>query len=110
VWSPRAQCDKQQYRLKMRQVLESEPAEVAELIVEPRATSHEPRAITPGDSCDDRGPSTPLRSAQDDTLERSDSGEERNAKSAWFAASSCAMAARSGHRRSSSPRELFSTG
>ena len=40
VWSPRAQCDKQQYRLKMREVLESEPnlhikqAEVAELIVE----------------------------------------------------------------------------
>ncbi len=40
VWSPRAQCDKQQYRLKMRAVLESEPnlhikqAEVAELIVE----------------------------------------------------------------------------
>src|SRR5262249_41029395 len=25
VWSPRAQCDKQQYRLKMREVLESEP-------------------------------------------------------------------------------------
>src|SRR5690348_5368602 len=40
VWSPRAQCDKQQYRLKMRQVLEGQPnlfikqAEVAELIVE----------------------------------------------------------------------------
>src|SRR5947209_2111238 len=40
VWSPRAQCDKQQYRLKMREVLESEPnldikqAEVADLIVE----------------------------------------------------------------------------
>jgi len=40
VWSPRAQCDKQAYRLKMRQVLESEPnlkikqAEVAELILE----------------------------------------------------------------------------
>jgi tRNA uridine 5-carboxymethylaminomethyl modification enzyme len=40
VWSPRAQCDKQQYRLKMRAVLESEPnlhikqAEVADLIVE----------------------------------------------------------------------------
>ena len=40
VWSPRAQCDKQQYRLKMREVLESElnlkikQAEVAELIVE----------------------------------------------------------------------------
>src|SRR5271156_1892307 len=41
VWSPRAQCDKQAYRLKMREVLESQPnlkikqAEVAELIVEP---------------------------------------------------------------------------
>jgi tRNA uridine 5-carboxymethylaminomethyl modification enzyme len=40
VWSPRAQCDKQQYRQKMREVLESQPnlfikqAEVAELIVE----------------------------------------------------------------------------
>ncbi|HEV2021930.1 MAG TPA: tRNA uridine-5-carboxymethylaminomethyl(34) synthesis enzyme MnmG [Terriglobales bacterium] len=40
VWSPRAQCDKQQYRLKMRQVLESQPnlhikqAEVADVIVE----------------------------------------------------------------------------
>ena len=40
VWSPRAQCDKQQYRLKMREVLESEPnlhikqAEVAGLVVE----------------------------------------------------------------------------
>ncbi len=40
VWSPRAQCDKQQYRLKMRQVLESQPtlkikqAEVVDLIVE----------------------------------------------------------------------------
>jgi len=38
VWSPRAQCDKQAYRLKMREVLESQPnlkikqAEVAELI------------------------------------------------------------------------------
>ncbi|HEV2988998.1 MAG TPA: tRNA uridine-5-carboxymethylaminomethyl(34) synthesis enzyme MnmG [Candidatus Angelobacter sp.] len=40
VWSPRAQCDKQQYRVKMREVLESQPnlhikqAEVAELLVE----------------------------------------------------------------------------
>jgi len=40
VWSPRAQCDKQQYRLKMREVLESESnlhikqAEVADLVVE----------------------------------------------------------------------------
>ena len=40
VWSPRAQCDKQSYRLKMREVLESQPnlkikqAEVADVIVE----------------------------------------------------------------------------
>ncbi len=40
VWSPRAQCDKQAYRLKMRDVLESQPnlkikqAEVADLIFE----------------------------------------------------------------------------
>ena len=40
VWSPRAQCDKQAYRLKMREVLENQPnlkikqAEVAELILE----------------------------------------------------------------------------
>jgi tRNA uridine 5-carboxymethylaminomethyl modification enzyme len=40
VWSPRAQCDKQAYRLKMREVLEGQPslkikqAEVAELIIE----------------------------------------------------------------------------
>jgi tRNA uridine 5-carboxymethylaminomethyl modification enzyme len=40
VWSPRAQCDKSQYRIKMREVLESQPnlhikqAEVAELMVE----------------------------------------------------------------------------
>ncbi len=45
VWSPRAQCDKQQYRLQMRQVLESQPnlkikqAEVVDLIVDgPRST------------------------------------------------------------------------
>ncbi len=46
VWSPRAQCDKQAYRLKMREVLESQPnlkikqAEVASLIVEDEQTSH----------------------------------------------------------------------
>ncbi|MGZ4789548.1 MAG: tRNA uridine-5-carboxymethylaminomethyl(34) synthesis enzyme MnmG, partial [Terriglobales bacterium] len=40
VWSPRAQCDKQAYRLKMKEVLESQPnlqikqAEVADLIFE----------------------------------------------------------------------------
>jgi tRNA uridine 5-carboxymethylaminomethyl modification enzyme len=40
VWSPRAQCDKKQYRIKMREVLEREPnlrilqAEVAELVID----------------------------------------------------------------------------
>ena len=40
VWSPRAQCDKQQYRVKMREVLESQPnlyikqAEVVDVILE----------------------------------------------------------------------------
>ncbi|HEY7354381.1 MAG TPA: tRNA uridine-5-carboxymethylaminomethyl(34) synthesis enzyme MnmG, partial [Terriglobales bacterium] len=49
VWSPRAQCDKQAYRLKMREVLESQSnlkikqAEVADLIVE---ESHQPSAIS----------------------------------------------------------------
>jgi tRNA uridine 5-carboxymethylaminomethyl modification enzyme len=47
VWSPRAQCDKQLYRVKMREVLESQPglhirqAEVVGLIVEEGlGTSH----------------------------------------------------------------------
>src|SRR5262249_12754119 len=45
VWSPRAQCDKQEYRLKMREVLEAQPnlkikqAEVADVIVEQSALS-----------------------------------------------------------------------
>lgn len=45
VWSPRAQCDKKQYRLRMKEILEQEPnlrilqAEVAELVLDenPRA-------------------------------------------------------------------------
>jgi tRNA uridine 5-carboxymethylaminomethyl modification enzyme len=50
VWSPRAQCDKQAYRLKMREVLEAQAnlkikqAEVAELIVEEPASGFGPRA------------------------------------------------------------------
>jgi tRNA uridine 5-carboxymethylaminomethyl modification enzyme len=58
VWSPRAQCDKQAYRLKMREVLESEPnlrikqAEVADLILEPAS-----------DSADDQEPTTNHRRA-----------------------------------------------
>ncbi len=44
VWSPRAQADKKEYRIKMRQVLEAEPnlrikqAEVVDLVVEARGT------------------------------------------------------------------------
>jgi tRNA uridine 5-carboxymethylaminomethyl modification enzyme len=40
VWSPRAQCDKQQYRVKMRQMLEAQPglfikqAEVIDLLID----------------------------------------------------------------------------
>jgi tRNA uridine 5-carboxymethylaminomethyl modification enzyme len=47
VWSPRAQCDKKQYRIRMREVLEREPdlrilqAEVAQLIIE-----ESPRRVT----------------------------------------------------------------
>ena len=53
VWSPRAQCDKQQYRLKMREVLESEPnlhikqAEVVELVVEELAGNQLPVTSNP---------------------------------------------------------------
>jgi tRNA uridine 5-carboxymethylaminomethyl modification enzyme len=52
VWSPRAQCDKQQYRVKMRQVLESQrnlfikQAEVIDLLIEPATEGK--RAIVRG--------------------------------------------------------------
>jgi tRNA uridine 5-carboxymethylaminomethyl modification enzyme len=45
VWSPRAQCDKKQYRIKMREWLENEPnlrilqAEVGELLLAPNELS-----------------------------------------------------------------------
>jgi tRNA uridine 5-carboxymethylaminomethyl modification enzyme len=75
VWSPRAQCDKQLYRVKMREVLESQPglhirqAEVVGLIVEEgsgdRAQGREEAG--PLRQAQDR-PSTSLHSAQDDGL------------------------------------------
>jgi tRNA uridine 5-carboxymethylaminomethyl modification enzyme len=46
VWSPRAQCDKQLYRVKMREVLESQPglhirqAEVVDLVIEDQGTGN----------------------------------------------------------------------
>jgi tRNA uridine 5-carboxymethylaminomethyl modification enzyme len=47
VWSPRAQCDKKQYRMKMREWLENEPnlrilqAEVGEMLFEPTAVGRQ---------------------------------------------------------------------
>jgi len=56
VWSPRAQCDKKQYRIKMREVLEAEPnlrmvqAEVGALQIEPGRR----RRVTGVELCDGR--------------------------------------------------------
>jgi len=97
VWSPRAQCDKQQYRLKMRAMLESEPnlhikqAEVAELIVEEvssfefQVSSDKTHQLPAGDSdsaiddnANNSGPSTRTEvPAQDDKTVLSVTGEER---------------------------------
>jgi tRNA uridine 5-carboxymethylaminomethyl modification enzyme len=78
VWSPRAQCDKQLYRVKMREVLEGQPglhirqAEVVGLIVEEgignREQGTESAVVpTPHSSGENLSPRTPvpLRSAQD---------------------------------------------
>jgi tRNA uridine 5-carboxymethylaminomethyl modification enzyme len=54
VWSPRAQCDKQLYRVKMREVLEAQPglhirqAEVADLVVEEGTRDEGPGTSVPG--------------------------------------------------------------
>ncbi len=46
VWSPRAQCDKKQYRLRMREILEKEPnlqilqAEVGQLLISDKLPKH----------------------------------------------------------------------
>ena len=76
VWSPRAQCDKQAYRLKMREVLESQPnlkikqAEVADLILEDSSFSQ----LSVSDDPSARFPlSTNLSSA-----ERSEAAAERS--------------------------------
>ncbi len=52
VWSPRAQCDKQAYRLKMREFLEAQPnlkikqAEVADLMIEENSGSIQHSALS----------------------------------------------------------------
>src|ERR1022692_1002150 len=77
VWSPRAQCDKQLYRVKMREVLESQPglhirqAEVVDLVVgqgsgvRDQGSGNREQGRARGA---DAGPSASLRSAQDDSL------------------------------------------
>jgi tRNA uridine 5-carboxymethylaminomethyl modification enzyme len=63
VWSPRAQCDKQQYRVKMRQVLESQSnlfikqAEVVDLLLDEQETGQE----STGDSATRRARGIRLR-------------------------------------------------
>jgi tRNA uridine 5-carboxymethylaminomethyl modification enzyme len=53
VWSPRAQCDKQAYRLKMREVLESQAnltikqAEVVDVVVEQFSVPSSQFSVTP---------------------------------------------------------------
>jgi tRNA uridine 5-carboxymethylaminomethyl modification enzyme len=60
VWSPRAQCDKQAYRLKMREILESQPnlkikqAEVSDVIVQQSLVDSRPSFA---DSNEDEGSS-----------------------------------------------------
>lgn len=54
VWSPRAQCDKQLYRVKMREVLESQPglhirqAEVVDLVIDEGKVNREEGTGTDG--------------------------------------------------------------
>jgi tRNA uridine 5-carboxymethylaminomethyl modification enzyme len=95
VWSPRAQCDKQAYRLKMREVLESQPnlkikqAEVADLIVE-RASSSGHRENR-GHEAGRRQDNANLSSSRHSDLSSCDS-----------ASSSCQSASSSRHSASSS--------
>ncbi|MGA2849723.1 MAG: tRNA uridine-5-carboxymethylaminomethyl(34) synthesis enzyme MnmG [Terracidiphilus sp.] len=69
VWSPRAQCDKQLYRVKMREVLEGQPglhirqAEVVNLVFDEREQGIGNRE----QGVQEAGPSTSLRYAQDDS-------------------------------------------
>jgi tRNA uridine 5-carboxymethylaminomethyl modification enzyme len=79
VWSPRAQCDKQLYRVKMREVLESQPnlhirqAEVVDVLMDDGRGTREQGIGNREQGSGDRepgpetaGPSTALRCAQDD--------------------------------------------
>jgi tRNA uridine 5-carboxymethylaminomethyl modification enzyme len=64
VWSPRAQCDKQLYRVKMREVLEAQPglhirqAEVVDLVIKEQGIGNREQGIEgPTDELGAPGPS-----------------------------------------------------
>jgi tRNA U34 5-carboxymethylaminomethyl modifying enzyme MnmG/GidA len=116
VWSPRAQCDKQAYRLKMREVLESQPnlkikqAEVADLILQASAegsvvghSSSVHLRILPSFARPGRRGRLPLRGRRG----RPTTTDDRRPTSAGvYSASSCATDAPSGPTLSSSRRVL----
>jgi len=90
VWSPRAQCDKQAYRLKMREVLESQPnlkikqAEVADLILDESAVAGRQFSALPSSIChtsrseaQPRGVEGPCVPPNDQGLTTQDSSENR---------------------------------
>ena len=101
VWSPRAQCDKQAYRLKMREVLESQPnlkikqAEVAELILE-SSSARQPSAVS-------------RKPTEQTILLRTNEHDERELATPRPWHSSFATGAPSARRPSSSRPEPFST-
>jgi tRNA uridine 5-carboxymethylaminomethyl modification enzyme len=76
VWSPRAQCDKQAYRLKMREVLDSQPnlkimqAEVADLIVQERVLSFEFQGSNDPGQTDEVHPADNSRNSKLETRNR----------------------------------------
>ncbi|MGH9492025.1 MAG: tRNA uridine-5-carboxymethylaminomethyl(34) synthesis enzyme MnmG [Terriglobales bacterium] len=84
VWSPRAQCDKQQYRLKMREVLESQPnlrikqAEVADLIVSAFSAADSAPSAVHGFLTENREPSNPI--SANDQRPTTDDSERRVAR------------------------------
>ncbi len=84
VWSPRAQCDKQAYRLKMREVLESQPnlkikqAEVADVILDESPVAGRQSSALPSSACDsEKRSDEQSSSANDQQPTTNDSTENR---------------------------------
>ena len=82
VWSPRAQCDKQAYRLKMREVLESQPnlkikqAEVADLILEDSSTTENSELKT--ENCSSNSNAGGITTGGDESVLANDQGPTAN--------------------------------